>query len=159
MSYIKKYKNEFEQGVYMAKVKDIMTKNPEFVKPETNVKQAAEKMASLDVGFLPVGDQSNPVGVITDRDIVLRCVAEGKNPEDVLIKDIMTKDIKHLSEDSSIEEAGRIMSQNKIRRTLVVDKNNRTVGVISLGDLSVDGNMDEGGKTLREVSKPSEPDR
>jgi CBS domain-containing protein len=143
----------------MAKVKDIMTKNPEFVKPESNARQAAKQMASLDVGFLPVGEKDNPLGVITDRDIVLRCVAEGKNPEEVSVRDIMTREIKQISEDSSIEEAGNIMRENKIRRTLVVDKDKRTVGVISLGDLSVDGNSNEGGRTLKEVSTPSKPDR
>jgi CBS domain-containing protein len=141
------------------KVKDIMTKRPEFVKPEANVKEAAVKMASLDVGFLPIGDESNPQGVITDRDIILRCVAEGRNPEDVMVKDIMTKEIKHISEDSSIEEAGKIMRNNKIRRTLVFNKENKTVGVLSLGDLVVEGDTQEGGKTLKEVSTPSEPER
>lgn len=140
-------------------IKDIMTPQPVVIAEEDSISDAAKKMKELEIGFLPVGNKNDIEGVITDRDITVRCVAEGKDPSKEKVKEYMSKGIKSIFMDSSPEEARRIMSDNKIRRLMVVDNEQHPVGVLALGDLVVDAGTDVAGSALKDISKPSKPDR
>lgn len=143
----------------MRNIREIMTPNPEIINFDSTIKDAAEKMDSLNVGFLPVVENDNPIGVITDRDIVTRCIAHGHNPNDTKVSDCITREPKFIFEDSSIDEAANLMREHKIRRTLVVDENKKPVGILSLGDLVTEGNSELAAETLEILSHPSEPNR
>jgi CBS domain-containing protein len=139
-------------------LKEIMTPNVEAVSRETSITEAARRMAAHDIGFLVVIDDGGPVGVLTDRDIVLRVVAEGEDPAAVTAEAVMTPHVELLDETSDVEEAARLMRDHQIRRLLVRGDHNRIVGVVSLGDLAVDADDDElSGETLQEISQPAHP--
>jgi CBS domain-containing protein len=141
------------------KVKDIMTKNVAYVSPTNTVVDAAQLMQKHNVGAIPVCDQSGVIGVVTDRDIVVRNVAHSKNPQSTPVKDVMTSQVTTVSSDTDIDVASRIMSQNQIRRIPVVE-NNMLVGIVSLGDLAVDQRFDtEASMALSEISTPSKPEK
>jgi CBS domain-containing protein len=140
-------------------IKQIMTPNVEIISPDITVKDAAQKMKSLDVGVLPVGSQDDVIGMITDRDITIRCTASGKAPDQVKVSDCMTKEVKFCYEDASINDASKLMRENKIRRLIVLDKDKKVCGIISLGDLVVDGDTKLAAQALKDISKPSEPQR
>ncbi|QSX05638.1 CBS domain-containing protein [Sedimentibacter sp. zth1] len=135
-------------------VRDIMTRDVSYVTVKSNITEAADIMKSLDVGIVPVCDENkNPVGVITDRDIVLRSVAETNNATQH-IGNIMSKNIVSTSPDTNAHEAATLMAQNQIRRLPVVE-NNKIVGILSLGDLAnVNIHVNEAGEALSSISKP-----
>ena len=138
------------------KVKEVMTRNVELVQPNDSLMLAAQKMRDRDIGFLPVYEGDELIGVVTDRDIAVRAIAGGMNPDAILGREIVTSPVVYCFEDQSVEDAARLMSQNQIRRLVILDRNNnQPVGVVSLGDLS--GILDEktSGKVLQSVS-PSE---
>ena len=140
------------------KLKDIMTTNVECVRPEDTLQDAARKMRDLDVGPLPVcGDNERLAGMITDRDITVRAVAEGKDPRTATVREAMTEEIIFGFEDQEIGDAARVMEQKQIRRLVVLDRDKRLVGIVSLGDLAVEsGNRSTAGEVLHEVSGPSQ---
>lgn len=139
-------------------LKEIMTPNVESVSREVHVAEAARKMAAHDIGFLVVIDDSGPIGVITDRDIAIRVVAEGLDPTEVPVGKVMTPDVEILDDTTDVETAANLMKEKQIRRILVRTENGRYVGVVSLGDLAVDtGNDRLSGDTLQEISKPAQP--
>lgn len=119
------------------KVGELMSKDIEIINPDFTLQQAAEKMRTLDVGYLPIGENDRLVGTITDRDITIRATAKGMDPKETKIRDIMTSKVIFCFEDQPVEEAVKKMEDNQIRRLTVLDKNKRAVGVFSLGDLSV----------------------
>ena len=138
------------------KVKEVMTPNVEVVQPNDSLQVAAQKMRDRDVGFLPVYEGGELIGVVTDRDIAVRTIAGGLNPDAILGREIVTSPVVYCFEDQSVEDAARLMSQNQIRRLVILDRrNNQTVGVVSLGDLSGILNEKMSGKVLQSVS-PSE---
>jgi CBS domain-containing protein len=142
-------------------LKDIMTPNPECTPPEAPLHEAARKMRDLDVGALPVcGDNDKLAGMITDRDITVRAVAEGMDPRTAKVRDAMTEDIVFGFEDQDIDDAVRVMEQKQIRRLVVLNREKRLVGIVSLGDLAVDGgDRTKAGEILQEVSEPAIPRR
>lgn len=141
-------------------LRDIMTEHVESIPSETSIRNAAEKMASLDVGAVPVVENDQPVGFITDRDITIRAVAEGLDPETPSVRDIMTPGVESLYEDQDVEDAAMLMEKQKIRRVLVVDREGQPVGIVSLGDLAVRSDNDQlTEEVLEEISSPSEPNR
>ncbi|MBW3539898.1 MAG: CBS domain-containing protein [Planctomycetes bacterium] len=140
-------------------LKELMTKDVESVAPSATLRHAAERMAALDVGFLPVADDAHPVGVLTDRDIAIRAVAAGRNPDETTVRDVMTTAVQMLDEDQDVEEAARLMRDRKIRRVLVKGADGRLCGVVSLGDLAVDVGNDLSAEVLQGVSQPAEPQR
>src|SRR5690242_16528286 len=120
------------------RLKEIMTRHVECINPEDTLARAAERMRDLDVGCLPVcGGDDRLAGVITDRDITIRGTAEGRDPETTRIEDIMTPDISYCFENDSVDEAARIMEEMQIRRLVVLNRDKRLVGIVSLGDLAV----------------------
>src|SRR5258706_8406610 len=117
-------------------LKDVMTRNVEEIPPQMTLKDAAAKMKSLDVGALPVCENNKLVGMITDRDIATRAVAQGLDPTETCACDAMTSGVVYCYEDQDTREAARIMEENQIRRLLVFDRNQGAVGIVSLGDIA-----------------------
>jgi CBS domain-containing protein len=135
-------------------VRDVMTAKAEFISPDTTVHQAANKMRELDVGFLPIGENDRLVGMLTDRDITLRTVAEGKDPDATTVADIMTRRVEYCYDDQDVKQAGEHMKTDRIRRLVVLDHDKRLVGVCSLGDIALKGTGHElAGDVLHGVSR------
>ncbi len=116
--------------------RDRMSPDAQVASPQETIQQAARLMAAIDAGFLPVGENGQLVGMITDRDIAVRAVAVGQGPE-TLVRDVMTNDVKYCFWDQEIEEVSSTMGDFQVRRLPVLDRNKRLVGVISLGDIAV----------------------
>jgi CBS domain-containing protein len=141
-------------------IKDIMTPNPECIEPGATLQQAARRMRELDVGPLPVCDNDRLAGMITDRDITVRAVAEGKDPTTTAVREAMSEDIIFCFEDQDLEEAASLMEEKQIRRLAVLNRDKRLVGILSLGDLAVEcGDRAKAGEILQEVSEPAVPRR
>jgi CBS domain-containing protein len=141
-------------------VKDVMTKGVEIVRPDATLEEAAKKMKSFDIGPLPVCDGEKLVGVLTDRDITVRATAEGRDPKQTKVQEIMSKELIYCVEDQDVEEAAKLMQSKQIRRVPVLNRDKRLVGILSLGDLaqrSQDSKL--AGKTLEEVSTPGKSSR
>jgi CBS domain-containing protein len=135
------------------KIKDVMTTGVECVRPETTLQEAAASMKSLNVGPLPVCEGDRPVGIITDRDIVIRAISEGRDPRTTPVKDVMTKDVVTVLETDDVKDAARLMKDRQIRRVVVVGGDKRVVGIVSLGDIAVDTHDDKmAGDVLEKVS-------
>jgi|ERR1041385_2123444 CBS domain-containing protein len=132
--------------------KDLMTQSVECISPETPVRNAARTMKSHDVGFLPVCENDRLVGTLTDRDIVLRVIAEDKDVSDIKASDIMTKDVFWCYEDQTSDEVAEYMAEKEIRRVLVLNRQKRLVGVISIGDLAQKGEEHVTGKTIKDIA-------
>ncbi|HWH71818.1 MAG TPA: CBS domain-containing protein [Candidatus Sulfotelmatobacter sp.] len=116
--------------------------------------EAAQKMKHLDVGVLPVCDGERLVGMITDRDITIRGIAEGCNPHLARVQQIMTRQISYCGEDQDVQEVAQLMEQKQIRRIPVLDRNKQLVGIVSLGDLGVRTHDEPlAGKVLERVSE------
>ena len=135
-------------------VGEIMTLEVEYVGPRDNVQRAAELMRDLDVGMVPVVDGDAVAGIVTDRDIAVRCVAEGRELSDTSVSDIMSREVVYVYEDQDASEAARVMEDRQIRRLVVLGSGNRLVGVVSLGDLAraVPARAEP---VLEEVSRPA----
>jgi len=139
-------------------VEDVMTREVESVRPDTSLKDAAEMMRRLNVGPLPVVDGGNLVGIITDRDIVVRSVAMGMDPNSSRVSDAMTSDVECVFQDEDIEVAMRKMRDEKIRRILVLERNSQKLaGILSLGDIAEAMDQQAAGQTLEDISEPSRP--
>lgn len=143
----------------MSIVRDIMTRGVRTLSPSDTVMFAAQAMAELDVGAIPVCDGKRLVGVITDRDITIRSVAQGFDPQNTAIEQVMTSEVQWCYEEQSVEEATQLMSDAQIRRLPIVDHERHLVGVLSLGDVAVKGGSQEASDALKDISSPSEPDR
>jgi CBS domain-containing protein len=137
------------------KLNEIMTKLVETVAPDTPIQEAANRMRSLDVGVLPVFKGDRLVGMLTDRDLTVRAIAEGKDPKTTAVQEAMTADVAYCFEDQDVEEAGRIMKENQIRRLPVLNRDKLLVGIVSLGDLATRADEKRAGETLEKVSEPS----
>lgn len=141
------------------KVKDIMSPQVATVKPDTTVVEAAQLMQKHDVGAVPVCEGPKVVGIVTDRDIVVRNVAHGKNPQTTPVRDVMSSTVNVISPEMSLNQAAELMSDQQIRRLPVVDSD-RLVGMVSLGDLAAKAKTDiEVAETLGDISHPSEPEK
>jgi len=138
-------------------VREVMSHGVQCVKPDDTLQQAARKMRDLDIGPLPVcGDNDRLVGMITDRDIAVRAVADGWDATKKQVKDAMTPEVNYCFEDQDVEDASRLMREKQIRRLVVLNKDKRLVGIVSLGDLAVHTRDQElAGRTLEEVSEPA----
>ncbi|MBC7985577.1 MAG: CBS domain-containing protein [Sphingomonadaceae bacterium] len=132
-------------------VKDVMSSDVACLACGDSLRDAAGKMAEVNVGSLPVIEGGKLAGVVTDRDIVVRAVAEGRAP-DQAVDCAMTRDVVTVAPDTSVDEANRLMSDHQIRRLYVVE-DGAVVGVLSLGDLALDAEAHEAGEALREISK------
>jgi CBS domain-containing protein len=135
-------------------VKDAMTTNVELASPNQTIRQAALLMGKNDCGVLPVADKDSLVGMITDRDIAIRAIAAGKGPK-TPVREIMTPDVLYCFEDQDIEEVARNISDIKVRRLPVMNREKRLVGILSLGDMSLKtGGSDPASDALKAISEP-----
>jgi len=136
-------------------VRDVMSRDVKMTQPHSTLREAAELMKVFDVGPLPVCDGDRLVGIITDRDITVRAVAEGQDCWEGKVRDAMSTDIGYCFDDDAIAIVARQMQEKQIRRLLVLDREKRLVGIVSLGDLSVNtGETNTAGETLQAVSQP-----
>ncbi|MBX5494819.1 MAG: CBS domain-containing protein [Bryobacteraceae bacterium] len=135
-----------------------MTQSPAVVTGDTDLKKVAQLMAECDCGAIPVVESKTnrrPIGVITDRDIVIRTIAEGKDPMDCTARDCMTEDVISVRPEATVDQVIEKMENNQVRRVLVVDRNGKCQGIISQGDIARYAPKREAGELVREVSKPS----
>ena len=138
------------------KLKEIMTREVEIVHPDNSLKDAAQKMRIRDIGFLPVYDGDQILGVVTDRDIIIRSTAEGTDPNTSLGRDFITTPAVYCFEDDDVEAAARLMEEHQIRRVIVLNRDdNRLVGVVSLGDIARSSTQKTSAEVLQSVSEPT----
>jgi CBS domain-containing protein len=136
-------------------VKDIMTQGAQVINSQKTVIEAARMMADGDFGSLPVEENDKMIGMITDRDIAVRTVAQSKNPETTKVADCMTTGIDYCFDDDDLAEVTQKMKENQHRRIPVVNRQKRLVGILSLGDLAVQAkDKKQVEETLRAVSQP-----
>ena len=139
------------------KVHEIMTAHARCVGPDNTLVEAAGLMRELDVGALPVCDNDRIAGMVTDRDMVLRGTADGRDPNSTPVRDVMSPGILYVFADQDVEEAARVMEEKQIRRLPVMNREKRLVGIVSLGDIATSSNPAFSGMALRDVSQPSAP--
>ena len=117
-------------------LKDVMTSHVEVIRPETTLEDAAKKMKDVDAGSMPVCDGDRLVGMVTDRDITVRATAHGVDPKSMTVKEVMSPNVVYGFEEQDVADAARIMEDKQIRRLLVLNREKRLVGIVSLGDLA-----------------------
>jgi CBS domain-containing protein len=135
------------------RVSEAMTREVRVANPTQTIRDVAKIMAEIDAGAVPVGENDRLVGMITDRDIAIRAVAEGKGP-DTPVRDIMSKDIKYCYDDEDLEHVAENMGDLQVRRLPVVNRDKRLVGIVALGDVARHEDHHTTGETTAEVSKP-----
>jgi CBS domain-containing protein len=141
-------------------VREVMTRGVEGVRPDDTIQDAAQKMKDLDVGPLPVCDGERVVGMVTDRDITVRAVSDGLDPWTSKVREVMTPDVIFCFEDQDVNDAAKLMKERQVRRLVVLNRDSRMVGILSLGDIAVDsGDKHMAGGTLKSVSEPAKPNR
>lgn len=144
----------------MTALKDIMTDHVDVISPDATAEDAASKMRDLNVGAIPVCDEEGLVGMVTDRDLVVRVMAARRDPKAVRVGEAMTPEVSYCFEDDDVEKAVQLMSQKQIRRLPVLSKAKKLVGIVSLGDLAVHGiDTKKSGDVLEHVSQPAQPRR
>lgn len=136
------------------KVRDVMTAGPVCVTPDTPVSVVAEVMDSDNIGSVPVVENDRLTGMITDRDIVIRAIARGKDPRGMPVREIYSRDVVAVTPDDKLKDVVSIMAGQQVRRLPVVDKENHLVGVISQADIALEGNEKTVGELVEEISKP-----
>lgn len=141
-------------------VKQCMIKDVQLASPETTIREAAQKMRDGDFGALPVGENDRLVGMVTDRDIVIRAVSEGKDPNKTTVKECMTKQVLYCYEDQTLEEVAKNLGDNQIRRVPVLSREKRMVGIVALGDIATSSvSPEKVEETLSSISKKGEHHR
>lgn len=133
------------------RVSEVMTAQVATAKPDATIREVGRMMSEVDSGVIPVAEDGKVIGIVTDRDIVLRAVAEGADL-DQPVSGIMTGDIQTCREDDTVADAVGKMASQKIRRLVVVNEAGRLAGIVSLGDISKDYGAKQVGKTLEEIS-------
>lgn len=135
------------------KVSEVMSRKVEIASPEDSIQRAAQMMARIDAGILPVGDGDRLVGMITDRDIAIRGVGEGRNPTDTPVNQVMTREVKYCFEDDDVDAVAGNMAQLQVRRLPVLNRDKRLTGIISLGDIARDHEPGQAGSALHHISQ------
>ena len=136
------------------KVRDIMSRDVQVARPGDTIQNVAGRMAAGDFGFMPVADGDRLVGAVTDRDLVTRALAGGADPQTPVVE-VMTHDVQWRRDDEPLKDVLQCMSDKQIRRLPILDKDNRLVGVVSLGDLSTRVKEKYAGEALEEISRPN----
>ena len=137
----------------MMKISKCMTRDVQLASPTQSIQDAAKMMAEIDAGSLPVGQDNRLVGMITDRDIAIRAVAEGKSP-DTPVREVMSQEVLYCFDDQELEEVARNMADIKVRRLPVLNRSKHLVGIVSLGDLSRKQQPEMTAKAVSNISKP-----
>ena len=139
----------------MQQLRDLMSRDVKVIGPEMSIGDAAIQMREGDFGMLPVGEDDRMIGTISDRDIAIRAIAEGKG-SDTKVRDVMSDGIAWAYEDDSVDKAVKIMSERQVRRLPVVNRDKRLVGIVALGDFAVEvSQIRPAAVALSEISKPS----
>jgi CBS domain-containing protein len=136
----------------MASIRDLMTTNPTTCPPSATVVEAARVMKQEDVGSVPVVEGDRIVGVVTDRDIVTRVVAEGRDTDSTTIGDIVSSDVVTVEPDTSIDEALGLMSEHQVRRLPVVE-DSRLVGIVAVADVARAADEEKTGEVVQDISQ------
>ncbi|HEV2295309.1 MAG TPA: CBS domain-containing protein [Tepidisphaeraceae bacterium] len=137
-------------------VSQILTRDVETIDPAATVREAAQRMRSMDIGSLPVCDGSQLLGMITDRDITVRAIADGRDPAQTPVRDAMTPAVEYVFEDEDVQRAAQIMQDKQIRRLPVVSRDDkRLVGIVALADIARTGDDRMSGDTLEDISDPN----
>lgn len=134
-------------------VREVMSRDVRMTSPRDSVESAAKLMAQTDCGSLPVAENDRLVGVVTDCDIVVRAVAQGRSPAQCAVSEVMSPGIKYVYEDEAADIAAQNMSRLQVRRLPVLNRQKRLVGIVALGDLATKNNGPMIGKALKEISK------
>jgi CBS domain-containing protein len=138
------------------KVSEVMTKNPACCTSDASLQEVAKMMVDNDCGAIPVVENQNqkkPIGIITDRDITVRTVAEGKNPLDLTARDAMTSSVVTVRENSSANDCFNLMEDKQIRRVAVVDENGACCGIVAQADVAQKASKGETAELIKEVSE------
>ena len=139
----------------MQQLKDLMSRDVKVINPDMSIKEAAIMMRDGDFGMMPVGEDDRMIGTLSDRDIVIRAVADGIDA-DTKVRDVMSEGIAWAYEDDSVENAAKIMSEWQVRRLPVVDRDKRLVGIVALGDFAVESSdIQPVAEALSEISQPA----
>jgi CBS domain-containing protein len=135
------------------KVSEVMTRDVRLIEPTQTIRDAAKLMAEMDAGIMPVREGDRLVGMITDRDIAVRAVAEGKGP-DTPVREVMTEDVKYCYDDDDTSDVARNMADIQVRRLPVLTRDKRLVGIVSLGDMAMSNGSDRVGEAVAGISQP-----
>jgi len=134
-------------------IKDVMTSNPCSIEAEKSVAYAAKMMREEDVGLAPIVEGDKLIGMLTDRDIAIRVVAEGRDPDQVKVADVASKQVVTIDPQQDLDEALRIMAKHQVRRLPVVQEDGKLVGVVAQADIAREGDDMQTGKLVEEISK------
>jgi CBS domain-containing protein len=137
----------------VTQIRDLMTENPSTCKPSTPVVEAAKVMAREDVGPIPVVEGGRLTGLVTDRDLVVRVLAEGRDPQSTTVGEIATSEVVSISPDASLDEALKLLAGNKVRRLPVVE-GDRLVGIVAQADVARHAEEVQTGEVVEAISKP-----
>ena len=136
------------------KVSEVMTRTVRVTDPNETIEQAAKTMAEIGAGVLPVGDNDRLVGMVTDRDIAIRAVAQGKGVE-TKVREVMTEEVRYCFEDEDVDQVARNMGEIQVHRLPVLNRDKRLVGIVSLGDLAVEAGARQAGEAAAGISQPT----
>jgi len=137
-------------------LRDVMTTSVEVIAPDATLQAAAQKMKDWDVGMMPVCDGARLVGMLTDRDITIRATAAGRDSKTTPVREIMTMEVTYCFEDQDVEDAARLMEDKQIRRLVVLNRDKKLVGIVSLGDVATfTGDEQLSSEILEQVSQPA----
>ncbi len=143
-----------KSGPGSRQIRDVMTPNPACVSEKSSIQDVARIMKDQDTGVVPVVDGKKIIGLVTDRDIVVRLIAEGKDLSNARINDVMTKNVKKVDEEATVNDVLELMSGSEVRRVPVVNRNDELVGIVSIGDLATKTDQDRKvGKAMEEISE------
>jgi CBS domain-containing protein len=134
-------------------IKDVMTSDPCTIDAEKSVAYAAKMMRDEDVGLAPIVEGDKLIGMLTDRDIAIRVVAEGRNPDQVTVKEVASKQVVTIDPQQDLDEALRIMAKHQVRRLAVVEEDGRLVGVVAQADVAREGDDAQTGELVEEISQ------
>jgi CBS domain-containing protein len=135
-------------------IKDIMTQGVETVSPDASIADAADRMRDLDIGALPVCDGVRLVGMLTDRDIIIRAVAQGCDSKTTRVSSCMSPDVLYCFQDEEVKEVEKVMQDKQVRRLPILDRDKQLVGIVAVADIATKANdAGETGRTVREISE------
>ena len=139
----------------MQNLKDLMSRDVQVISPNGTIRDAALRMLEGNFGLMPVGENDQMIGTISDRDIAIRAVAKGKDPS-TKVRDVMSDGVIWAYENDSVDDVAKLMGDHQIRRMPIVNADKKLVGIVSLGDFAVEStDIDTAGEALSEISKPA----
>jgi CBS domain-containing protein len=135
------------------KIRDVMTPHVHIISADDSLVEAAALMRELDVGVLPVCEEDRLIGMVTDRDVVIRAFAEGKDPATTQVREAMTSGLVYVHDDQDVHQAAHIMEEHQLRRLPVLDREKHLVGIVTVGDLALDADPHLSGEILKDIAR------